>query len=232
MDGSFDKMTQELDYNNESVLEILNNAGYTEEEKKQLFEKYKSDLKKARKDKIVSIVNQYALEIPVITKEIYIDFLKRYENDDLTKPFEVIEEELKEFKDEMNSKYEDYKSKQGIKEEKTDDEILPDVTPEEELSIEEEFDDTIFKDPDDFNLDDNNLDYTTPSLFISDEISVLNEEPELLAKPLNSNEEEQEVMPGELKEPLGEKGNASAIILSIIAIIIGAVIMYSIIRLK
>ena len=38
-------------------------------------------------------------------------------------------------------------------------------------------------------------------------------------------------MPDELPE-LDEKGNASAIIISIIAIIIGMVIMYSIIKLK
>ena len=85
----------------------------------------------------------------------------------------------------------------------------------------------MFKDPEEFKPS------TSISSSIDDnEVSVLNEEPEILAKPLNSKEEEKEVMPEELSEPLGEKGNASAIILSIIAIIIGAVVMYSIIRLK
>ena len=62
--------------------------------------------------------------------------------------------------------------------------------------------------------------------------SVLNEEPEVLAKPLFSvNESEtKEVMPGTVDEPLGEKGNASAIIISIIAIIIGAVAMYTLLK--
>ena len=37
-------MVNKFDYNNESVMEILNNANYTDEQKKELFEKYKTDL--------------------------------------------------------------------------------------------------------------------------------------------------------------------------------------------
>lgn len=221
-------MTNKLDYNNEEVLEILNNDSYTDEQKKDLFEKYKQDLKEARKKEIISRLNECARNIPIITKEIYIDFLKKYENDNLSKPFEVIEEELKIFEKDMTNKYNEYLSKQNTAVESSDEEeILPDVTPIVKEEIKDEFDDTMFKDPEDFQAKDD-----IHSLFDNDEISVLNEEPEILAKPLNSAEEEKEVMPEELSDNIGEKGNASAIILSIIAIIIGAVVMYSIIRLK
>lgn len=221
-------MIHKLDYNNESVLDILNNNSYTEEQKKELFEKYKVDLKEARKKEIISRLNDYARDIPTITKEIYVEELKKYENDNLSKPFEVIEQELKDFESEMKKRYDEYLSKKSISVPENEiEEIVPDVKPEDDIDINDEFDDTMFKDPEEFKVDD-----VTPSLFINDEVSVLNEEPELLAKPLNSNDEEQEVMPEELPEPLGEKGNASAIILSIIAIILGAVIMYSIIKLK
>ncbi len=46
------------------------------------------------------------------------------------------------------------------------------------------------------------------------------------------NKEVKEVMPEDIQDNRGEKGNASAIIISIIAIIIGMVIMYAIIKLK
>lgn len=234
-------MTNKLDYNNEVVLQILNNPSYTEEQKKELFEQYKLELKKKRKNEIVARLNDYARDIPVITKEIYIECLKKYENDDLTKPFEVIEEELKTFEAEMKSKYDLYlKEKEAqtsaLKEPEDIalEEIVPDVTPakpEVVESKEDEFNDTMFKDPEEFA---EKMEDVTPSLFIKDEISVLNEEPEVLAKPLieKAEEETKEVMPEELPDSLDEKGNASAIILSIIAIIIGAVVMYTIIKLK
>ena len=70
----------------------------------------------------------------------------------------------------------------------------------------------------------------SPSLVLG-ENSVLNEEPEILAKPLfEDNTEAKDVMPNSIPDTLGEKGNASAIIISIIAIIIGAVAMYTIIK--
>ena len=239
-------MTNKLDYNNDVVMETLNNPKYTDEEKKNLFEQYKKNLKKQRKEKIVAILNEYAKDIPVITKEIYIDILKKYENDDLTKPFEVIEEELKNFETDMKSKYDTYlKSKEEIKEEPKQEDVIEPVIieePEEEIEPDvvretpiinpaDEFDDTMFKDPEEFS--EKLEEEVTPSLFIKDEISVLNEEPETLAKPLyvKENSEEKDVMPEEFGD-LDEKGNASAIILSIIAIIIGVVVMYSIIKLR
>lgn len=226
-------MTNELDYNNESVLKILNNPSYTEEQKKAEFEKYKSDLKKMRRNAIRSRLNDCAREIPIITGDIYIGFLKRYENDNLSKPFEVIEHELNEFKKEMMEKYNEYLKNKPLEnndiieeiEEQPDAEIIPDV--DAKVEEKDEFDDTLFKDPEELE------DEVTPSLYIKDEVSVLNEEPEQLEKSLFENDKNtKEVMPGELTDTLDEKGNASAIILSIIATIIGFVIMYSIIRLK
>ncbi len=210
-------MTQKLDYSREDAMEILNNESYSDEEKKQVYEKYMSDLKKKRKDEIISRLNDLAMNNPIITKEIYIAKLKEYESDDLSKPFEIIEKELMSFENNMKNKYNEYlKTK-----EQNESEIIPDEKPE---IIEDNFEDTIFSDPIEEDV--------TPSFTIKDDFSVLNEEPEMLAKPLfdSSDEEIDEVMPDEF--PDNEKGNASAIILSIIAIIIGVVVMYSIIRLN
>ena len=55
-----------------------------------------------------------------------------------------------------------------------------------------------------------------PSFSLTGEMSVLNEEPELLAKPLfNEEESDSEIIPDENES---ERGNASAIIISIIAV--------------
>ncbi|MBO5182915.1 MAG: hypothetical protein J6B64_00800 [Bacilli bacterium] len=215
-------MTQKLDYSREEAMDILNNENYSDEDKRQIYDKYMGDLKRKRKDKIVERLNLYALNIPIITKEIYISKLKEYENDDLSKPFEIIEQELRNFENEMKSKYDEY-----LKEKNAGNiEIVPDIKAND--SEEETFDDTIFNDP----IIEEDEEEVTPSLVISDEVSVLNEEPELLAKPLfdNNSEEVEEIMPDEFND--SEKGNASAIILSIIAVIIGVVVMYSIIRLN
>lgn len=215
-------MMQKLDYSREDAMEILNNTTYSDEDKKVMYEKYMSDLKKKRKDAVVTKLNDLAMNNPIITKEIYIAKLKEYESDDLSKPFEIIEKELMDFENEMKNKYNDYlKSKQ----EETV-EITPDVKPE--VVEEETFDDTIFSDP----IVEEDEEEVVPSFVIKDEISVLNEEPEILAKSLfdTSRDDAEEVMPDVF--PDNEKGNASAIILSIIAIIIGVVVMYSIIRLN
>ena len=127
----------------------------------------------------------------------------------------------------MRKKYDEYLASQKEEEE----EILPDVTKEENEDLESmTFDDTIFDAPkveEEVKDDEEEL---KPSFSLTSEMSVLNEEPELLAKPLfNEEEDSMEVMP---EENDSEKGNASAIIISIIAVIIGAVVMYSIIRLN
>lgn len=214
-------MTQKLDYSREEAMQILNSQNYSDQEKRQLYEKYMNDLKKNRKNLIVAKLNEYAKDIPTITKEIYISKLKEYENDDLSKPFEVIEQELINFGKEMQDKYDQYlKSKQPVQE------------PVEEVSepnqaqdqVEEDFEDTIFSDKA-FDLDEE----VKPSLVITNEYSVINEEPEEKIKPLfeNSNDESKDVI---IEDDEKEKGNASAIIISIIALIIGVLVMYSIIK--
>lgn len=220
-------MTQKLDYSREDAMEILNNVNFSDEEKRSQYEEYMSELKKARKNAIVTKLNDLAREIPTITKDIYISVLKKYENDDLSIPFEVIESELSTFEKDMRKKYDEYLASQKEEEE----EILPDVTKEENEDLESvTFDDTIFDAPkveEEVKDDEEEL---KPSFSLTSEMSVLNEEPELLAKPLfNEEEDSMEVMP---EENDSEKGNASAIIISIIAVIIGAVVMYSIIRLN
>lgn len=220
-------MTQKLDYSREEAMEILNNVNFSDEEKRSQYEEYMSELKKTRKNEIVTKLNDLAREIPTITKDIYISVLKKYENDDLSIPFEVIESELSTFEKDMRKKYDEYLASQKEEEE----EILPDVTKEENEDLESmTFDDTIFDAPkveEEVKDDEEEL---KPSFSLTSEMSVLNEEPELLAKPLfNEEDDSMEVMP---EENDSEKGNASAIIISIIAVIIGAVVMYSIIRLN
>lgn len=220
-------MTQKLDYSREDAMEILNNVNFSDEEKRSQYEEYMSELKKTRKNEIVTKLNDLAREIPTITKDIYISVLKKYENDDLSIPFEVIESELSTFEKDMRKKYDEYLASQKEEEE----EILPDVTKEENEDLESmTFDDTIFDAPkveEEVKDDEEEL---KPSFSLTSEMSVLNEEPELLAKPLfNEEDDSMEVMP---EENDSEKGNASAIIISIIAVIIGAVVMYSIIRLN
>lgn len=218
-------MTQKLDYSREDAMEILNNVNFSDEEKRSQYEEYMSELKKTRKNEIVTKLNDLAREIPTITKDIYISVLKKYENDDLSIPFEVIESELSTFEKDMRKKYDEYLASQKEEEE----EILPDVTKEENEDLESmTFDDTIFDTPKVEEKEDE--EELKPSFSLTSEMSVLNEEPELLAKPLfNEEDDSMEVMP---EENDSEKGNASAIIISIIAVIIGAVVMYSIIRLN
>ena len=218
-------MTQKLDYSREDAMEILNNVNFSDEEKRSQYEEYMSELKKTRKNAIVTKLNDLAREIPIITKDIYISVLKKYDNDDLSIPFEVIESELSTFEKDMRKKYDEYLASQKEEEE----EILPDVTKEENEDLESmTFDDTIFDAPKVEEKEDE--EELKPSFSLTSEMSVLNEEPELLAKPLfNEEDDSMEVMP---EENDSEKGNASAIIISIIAVIIGAVVMYSIIRLN
>ena len=218
-------MAQKLDYSREDAMEILNNVNFSDEEKRSQYEEYMSELKKTRKNEIVTKLNDLAREIPTITKDIYISVLKKYENDDLSIPFEVIESELSTFEKDMRKKYDEYLASQKEEEE----EILPDVTKEENEDLESmTFDDTIFDAPKVEEKEDE--EELKPSFSLTSEMSVLNEEPELLAKPLfNEEDDSMEVMP---EENDSEKGNASAIIISIIAVIIGAVVMYSIIRLN
>ena len=221
-------MVGKFDYNNSDVMNILNNPSYTEDQKKALFEKYKSDLKETRRKEIIARLNECAKNNPIITQEEYVNFLKQYNEDDLSKPFEVIEKELESFSREMQTKYDNYMAEKAAKEaavtpvapvepvapvveDSIADEIKPDVTPTEYNS--NQLSDTIF-----------NQTPITPTPAVEETMDNL--------QPTVFEENEvKEVMPDEIPE-LNEKGNASAIIISIIAIIIGMIIMYSIIKLK
>ena len=201
-------MINRYDYNNDSVMEILDNPSYTDEEKKRLFEKYKADLKDLRRKEIIDRLNRYAQNNPIITQEDYINFLKNYDNDDLSKPFEVIESEINTFKTNMDNKYNEYLIKKeeeeaalAVNEPEVEEEITPDVTPFTSNVVEEKTEASV--------QEDDNL---APTVFEDKEVK--------------------EVMPEEIPDTSSQKGNASAIIISIIAIIIGIVIMYAIIKLK
>ena len=211
-------MVNKFDYNNENVMAILNNANYTDEQKKELFEKYKSDLKELRRKEILDRITEYAKNNPIITQDDYVEIIKRYSDDDLSKPFEVIESELNKFKNDMDIKYRDYLAKKEEEATITDNKIEPEIEEDEEIT------------PD-----------VTP--FTSTvETPVVEEEPVItpsveieednLAPTVFEDKEVKEVMPEELPDASSQKGNASAIIISIIAIIIGIVIMFAIIKLK
>ena len=212
-------MIGNYDYNNDEVMKILNNAEYTDEQKKDLFEKYKANLKDLRRKEIINRLNECAKSNPIITQEEYINFLKKYNDDDLSKPFEVIESELNAFKTSMDNKYREYLIKKEeeemaaataaaeVTEPEEDIEITPDVTP---------------------------FTSTQPAPVVEQPVveTPVAPEEDNLAPTVFEDKEVKEVMPEELPEASGQKGNASAIIISIIAIIIGIVIMFAIIKLK
>lgn len=210
-----------LDYSTEEVMKLLNNSDYDDNQKKELFEKYKNNLKQSRRKEIINKVSEVAKNIPTFSESDYVDFMKNYENDDLSKPFSVICEEIKALENRKTEEYQQFIESQKPKEEPKEpetaieepEEIVPDIRSRVEKYSEPEIEQT--------------------NIEIEVDNSVLNEEPEVLAKPLFSDDNDaKDVMPNTIAEPLGEKGNASAIIVSIIAIIIGAVIMYTLIKLN
>ena len=217
-------MNRSFDYNNEEVMNILNNPSYNDEQKKQLFEKYKEDLKETRRKEIITKLNECAKNNPIITQEEYVNFLKQFNDDDLSMPFELIEKQLDQFSNKMQDKYDQYlqskaSAKQAVEQEveqvtqdqyqeqfDMDEEITPDVTPTNYQQ--DQFNDTLFNTstPKDF---DNTIE-VSPTVFEDKDVK--------------------ELMPEQIPEALDEKGNASAIIISIIAIIVGMIVMYSIIK--
>ena len=224
-------MYNRFDYNNSNVMDILNNPNYTDEQKKSLFEKYKADLKALRRKEILDRLTEYAKNNPIITQEDYINVLKNYDNDDLSKPFEVIESELNKFKSDMDTKYNDYLAKK--KEEEAAAAIVNEpVAPapvEEAPVVEETPSEEVEITPDVKPF----APVEEPTIEVTPVAPVVEEkEEDNLAPTVFEDKEVKEVMPEELPEASGQKGNASAIIISIIAIIIGIVIMYAIIKLR
>ena len=223
-------MVGSFDYNNNDVMEILNNPNLNDEQKKKLFEKYKFDLKETRRKEIITRLNECAKNNPIITQEEYVNFLKKYNDDDLSKPFEVIESELEDFSREMQEKYNAYLRRKEA--EKKEQEIPTSNTLFEEPEVEEE--------PENYELDEEEDDITpdiTPNNYseLVDALYNNTDEDTREIKPAVFDDDEDEVkemMPEDIPESLDEKGNANAVIISIIAIIVGMVIMYSIIKLK
>lgn len=217
-------MIGSFDYNNNDVMNILNNPSYTEDQKKALFEKYKSDLKETRRREIINRLNECAKNNPIITQEEYINFLKKYNDDDLSKPFEIIEKELDTFSRTMQEKYDNYLREKTEKENS----II-----EEDFSLDEDIADEIKPDVTPVEYNTNRL---SDTIFNSAPINPVLEpevEEDIELKPtVFEDKSVKEVMPEDIEEGLNEKGNASAVILSIIAIIIGMVIMYTIIKIK
>lgn len=220
-------MINKFDYNSDDVMKILNNPEYSDEQKKQLFEKYKEDLKLKRKNEIIARLNECAKENPIITEEDYVNIIKRYSDDDLSKPFEIIETEIRTFEENMKRKYQEYLMTQEQSKVTTE--------PKEDIIEEPVIDNNVQEEYDSFNLEDTKI---MPSISISNTTEIKKEEPkqeeikEIDENPIfDDNSKSKEILPDEIEEN-SEKGNASAIIISIIAIIIGAVVMYSIIRLK
>ena len=226
-------MIGKFDYNNNDVMNILNNPSYTQDQKKALFEKYKSDLKETRRKEIINRLNECAKNNEIITQEEYVNFLKQYNDDDLSKPFEVIEKELENFSREMEIKKQNYLAEKAAKEA-----AQVQVPVQEPVAVP-----TVSNKPEEDDFEDEIKPDVTPEGYNSNELSdtIFNQSPILepsieettddLNPTVFEENEVKEVMPDELPE-LDEKGNASAIIISIIAIIIGMVIMYSIIKLK
>lgn len=207
-------MIGSFDYNNDDVMNILNNPNYSDDQKKALFEKYKADLKDARRKEIITRLNECAKNNPIITQEEYVNFLKQYNDDDLSKPFEIIEKELESFSREMQNKYNEYLERKAAKEK----EVEPEIEIEEE-PIEE-----------DITPDITPINFNTTE--VTNTLHDSSQENTEIKPTVFENKEVKEVMPEDLSDSLDEKGNASAIIISIIAIIVGMVIMYSIIKLK
>ena len=222
-------MVGSFDYNNSDVMDILNNPNLSDEQKKKLFEKYKSDLKETRRKEIITRLNECAKNNPIITQEEYVNFLKRYNDDDLSKPFEVIENELETFSRDMQQKYNEYlerKQKEKLAEIKQSVEEIEEPAPsyDDELP-QDDYDDSDLT-PD---ITPNNYSELVDALYNGEDDEDDNLKPTVFE---DEEDEVKEMMPEDLPESLDEKGNASAIIISIIAIIVGMVIMYSIIKLR
>ena len=222
-------MVGSFDYNNNDVMEILNNPNLNDEQKKKLFEKYKFDLKETRRKEIITRLNECAKNNPIITQEEYVNFLKKYNDDDFSKPFEVIEGELEDFSREMQEKYNAYlRKKEAEKKEQeipVEDPVFDEPEVEEEpVNYDDEEDDDLTPD-----ITPNNYSELVDALYSNSDEDTKEIKPTVFE---DDEEEVKEMMPEDIPESLDEKGNANAVIISIIAIIVGMVIMYSIIKLK
>ena len=220
-------MGNRFDYNEEEVMKILSDATKTDEEKKSAFDSYKANLLSERKNEILNRLNECAKENPMITQEKYVTMLKKYSNDNLEIPFDSIIADIEAFDKEMKEEYNKYLEAEKAKEvAQAPVEETPAVEPTPVAPItpvEESVSAPIVDEkPINIEINPNNFDED-----IVPDVTPFSNTVE--ANPIFSDSQK-EVTPNDSNE--GQRGNANAIIISIITIIIGIVIMYSIIRLK
>ena len=158
--------------------------------------------------------------------------LQKYSYDDLSKPCEIIEKELAMFSKKMQDKYDAYskaKAAEAAKEQAKIQEAVAETPAQVETPVEATPSMAVAPEKETNLFDDLGIDED-----ITPDVTPINYKPSNSTKTntLKLEKNVKEVMPSELNDDLNEKGSASAVIISIIAIIIGMVIMYSIIKLK
>ena len=217
-------MGTRFDYNEEEVMKILSDTTKTEEEKKVAFDSYKKNLLSERKNEIISRLTACAKENPMITQEKYVQMLRRYSEDDLSIPFDSILSDIDAFDKSMKEEYNKHLEAEKAKEVASV--VETPVVPEEPVAPAPVVEAPV-------------VNKTIEEAPVSIEINPAEEEdivPDVtpFSNTIEANpifdDNQKEVIPNESNEK--QKGNANAIIISIITIIIGIVIMYSIIRLK
>ena len=188
------------------------------------FDSYKETLLSERKTEIINRLNACAKDNPTITQEVYISMLKKYSNDNLEIPFDSIINDIDAFDKEMKAKYEEMERAKAVEVSApapTPAPVVPEtpVAPvEPEITITE----TPAVEEAPVNIEIN----AAADEEITPDVTPFSNTVE--ANPL-FDDNQMEISP---EEADNQKGNANAIIISIITIIIGIVIMYSIIRLK
>ena len=219
-------MGNKFDYNEEEVMKILSDATKTDEQKKAAFDSYKETLLSERKTEIINRLNACAKDNPTITQEVYISMLKKYSNDNLEIPFDSIINDIDAFDKEMKAKYEEMERAKAVE--------VPTPTPIPETPVVPVPETPVAPVEPEITITETPAVEEAP---VNIEINAADEEitPDVTpfsntveANPL-FDDNQMEISPDEADS---QKGNANAIIISIITIIIGIVIMYSIIRLK
>ena len=219
-------MGNKFDYNEEEVMKILSDATKTDEQKKAAFDSYKETLLSERKTEIINRLNACAKDNPTITQEVYISMLKKYSNDNLEIPFDSIINDIDAFDKEMKAKYEEMERAKAVE--------VPTPTPIPETPVVPVPETPVAPVEPEITITETPAVEEAP---VNIEINAADEEitPDVTpfsntveANPL-FDDNQMEISPDEADS---QKGNANAIIISIITIVIGIVIMYSIIRLK
>ena len=216
-------MGNKFDYNEEEVMKILSDATKTEEQKKAAFDSYKETLLSERRTEIINRLNECAKDNPTITQEVYVSMLKKYSNDDLSIPFDSVLSDIDAFDKEMKAKYAEIERAKQV-------EVPPVVeTPVAPAPVEEPTPEVTITETPSEPVEEApvNIEINAAEEEITPDVTPFSNTVE--ANPL-FDDRQMEISPDESTD--SQKGNANAIIISIITIVIGIVIMYSIIRLK